>query len=260
MSITPEAALVALEPWIAKHRRTGWRPQVCVEDHADAISTFSGIPSLRLDEDWPRCQSCRVPMELLLQLDLANLPTQRHGTELLQLFYCVATDSCDRGWEAFANHSSLCRSVRREVVQPATSNLNRFPRKTISGWTPISDVPDPAEHERLGLRFDYHFGEVPFRPMEFWCDELRLHLVGSAYINHLQHHVVAAEQDKLGGWPRWVQGVEYPVCPQCGAEMELVMQLDSEDHIPFMFGDCGIGHITQCPIHHHIVAFGWACS
>jgi hypothetical protein len=38
-----------------------------------------------------------------------------------------------------------------------------------------------------------------------------------------------------------------------------VFQVDSEDSIPFMFGDTGCGHITQCPEHQEVVAFGWAC-
>ena len=51
--------------------------------------------------------------------------------------------------------------------------------------------------------------------------------------------------DKLYGWPGWVQGVEYPSCTKCSKPMELVMQLDSEDNIPFMYGDAGCAHLTQ---------------
>jgi hypothetical protein len=40
--------------------------------------------------------------------------------------------------------------------------------------------------------------------------------------------------------------------------MQLVFQ-HTGDSIPFMFGDMGIGHITQCPEHKEVVAFGWAC-
>jgi hypothetical protein len=39
-----------------------------------------------------------------------------------------------------------------------------------------------------------------------------------------------------------------------------VFQVDSEDNVPFMFGDVGCGHITRCPDHKQVVAFGWACS
>ena len=41
--------------------------------------------------------------------------------------------------------------------------------------------------------------------------------------------------------------------------MRLVFQLDSEDNLPFMFGDLGIGHITQCPTRLHVVTFHWHC-
>ncbi|MDJ0556950.1 MAG: hypothetical protein QNJ68_21390 [Microcoleaceae cyanobacterium MO_207.B10] len=41
--------------------------------------------------------------------------------------------------------------------------------------------------------------------------------------------------------------------------MQLVFQVDSNDNLPFMFGDVGCGHITQCKDHKNIVAFAWAC-
>jgi hypothetical protein len=39
--------------------------------------------------------------------------------------------------------------------------------------------------------------------------------------------------------------------------MQLVFQ-HTGDKLPFMFGDSGIGHITQCPEHKEFLAFGWA--
>lgn len=42
--------------------------------------------------------------------------------------------------------------------------------------------------------------------------------------------------------------------------MQLVFQLDSEKGLPFMFGDVGIGHVTQCAEHKDVLAFAWACS
>jgi hypothetical protein len=42
--------------------------------------------------------------------------------------------------------------------------------------------------------------------------------------------------------------------------MQFVFQIASEDNIPYMFGDVGTGHITQCPEHKNQLAFGWACS
>ena len=34
---------------------------------------------------------------------------------------------------------------------------------------------------------------------------------------------------------------------------------ETEDHVPYMFGDAGCGHITQCRERLDVVAFGWAC-
>jgi hypothetical protein len=48
-----------------------------------------------------------------------------------------------------------------------------------------------------------------------------------------------AAGDKLGGWQRWSQGVEYPSCPRSAARMVLVFQLDSEDNLHLVFGDSG---------------------
>ena len=66
--------------------------------------------------------------------------------------------------------------------------------------------------------------------------------------------------DKLAGYPMWVQGVEYPNCPVCNEQMRLLFQIDSNDNLPYLFGDAGCGHITQCKTHKDQIAFGWACS
>jgi len=200
MGAKPQEALKALEPWINKHRRTAWRPEVRSDDQAAALSAFCGIPSLQAGEKWPVCKSCGDPMEALVQLDLSTLPTDRHGTGLLQLFYCVAGE-CEGGWEAFSNQTCLCRIVSPHETAPAATNLNRFPAKAIHAWTAIEDSPSAAEHERLGIKFDYHFNDVPFHPMEFWCPELDLHFVGAEFIRYLEANVSAADGDKLGGWP-----------------------------------------------------------
>ena len=68
------------------------------------------------------------------------------------------------------------------------------------------------------------------------------------------------EGDKLAGYPNWIQGVEYPNCPECQRRMQFVFQIDSQDNLPVMFGDVGCGHITQCPEHKQILTFSWACS
>ena len=42
--------------------------------------------------------------------------------------------------------------------------------------------------------------------------------------------------------------------------MELVLQIDSEQAVATMWGDVGIGHVTQCPNDPDVLTFAWACS
>ncbi len=41
--------------------------------------------------------------------------------------------------------------------------------------------------------------------------------------------------------------------------MELLLQLDSERNLPYIYGDSSIGHITISPDNKDEAAFGWAC-
>jgi uncharacterized protein YwqG len=70
---------------------------------------------------------------------------------------------------------------------------------------------------------------------------------------------ITIAQDKLFGWPCWVQSEEYPYDRKTQARMELLFQLGWEDNLPYMFGDAGIGHLTKSPDDENELAFGWAC-
>jgi hypothetical protein len=149
------------------------------------------------------------------------------------------------------------------IIQPsgpgATTDIPQqpgyLPARRIVGWTESIDLPHPSEHEELGLAYVY--GRAEGTRLE--CAELGLSFDNINDDELAENLAMAQSGDKLGGWPYWVQNVEYPSCPTCGERMRLVFQIDSEDNVPFMFGDTGCGHITQCPAHKDVVAFGWAC-
>ena len=134
-----------------------------------------------------------------------------------------------------------------------------FPATTIVDWAELVDYPDPGEHDALGLQYTYDWDSDPFQT-RVDCPKLDLAVEGIEDEELAEKISDAAAGDKLVGWPQWIQGAEYPVCPRCSRQMILVFQLDSNDHLPFMFGDMGTGHVTQCPTHKDIVAFGWAYS
>ncbi|HLF94858.1 MAG TPA: DUF1963 domain-containing protein [Planctomycetota bacterium] len=227
-------------------------------------SKFAGNPWIGPQAPWPECALCKTPLQLFLQLNLAELPESlgaAFGTGLLQLFYCIREECAGLGgWAPFEDKLSRVR-----VVQPTTAGLGSdvpggrgsFLGKRIVGWKQFTDLPEPGEHESLGLRYSYDFNAGTVR---LECKELGL------LFDEVQDEEIAekvgdcASGDKLHGWPKWVQGVEYPTCPRCRRTMRFVFQIDSEDNVPFMFGDMGRGHITQCPEHKGVVAFEWACS
>jgi hypothetical protein len=261
--MTTEEIIKKLEPWLAKHRSPAWRPVVEDGDGPATASKFCGTPWIGPDAPCPDCGHCKKALPLFLQLDLGDLPDElggRFGTGLLQLFYCTRKE-CQRygGWEPFADDLHRVR-----IVQPTGPGLaasvpqqtGEFPAKRIVGWTRFIDLPQPEEHGELGLEYAYDFKAGTVR---LECQELGLVFDGIKDDLLAEKIGDSVAGDKLGGWPAWIQNVYYPNCPRCGQRMVHVFQVDSEDHIPFMFGDAGCGHITQCPRHREAVAFGWAC-
>jgi hypothetical protein len=171
---------------------------------------------------------------------------------LLQLFYCTNVDCPAEHWEPF-NDGTRVRIVEPDgpprPVEPPDS-ADDFPAKTITSWERFDDYPHGEEHGLI-------WGGQPSRVE---CPELGL-VIEDVPVNVVEQVVLdrCQQGDKLAGWPFWVQSVEYPNCPCCGRRMRHVVQVDSQNNLPFMFGDSGCGHITQCPEHLDILAFGWAC-
>ena len=256
-----EDVLTKLAPWRQRNTRNAWRASTVAGDGSRTASKFSGLPWLAPAEAWPMCRECRSPMPLFLQLDLSMFPAQAReefGDGLLQLFYCT---SCDGGWEPFSG-VSLVRVVAPSLLAAQPSNAadhSAFSPKLIVGWTLTEDHPHPPDHDALGLTYDYDFSVKPMTT-RLTCNDPAFTADGIRDDELAEKIGVAEPGDKLGGWPLWIQGAEYPNCPQCKQPMHLLFQLDSNDNLDFMFGDVGTGHITQCTLHKDVVAFGWACS
>lgn len=259
--MSTEELLAKLAPWRERHTRIAWRPSTVDGDGSRTASKFAGLPWLAPGEAWPVCGECESPMPLFLQLDLSMVPAQAretYGDGLLQLFYCT---SCDGGWEPFSS-VSLVRLVAPALFAGPpgdASVVGALSSKLILGWAPIQDHPHPPDHDALGLTYDYDFSVKPMTT-RFACADPAIAADGIRDDELAEKVGLAEPGDKLGGWPHWIQGAEYPACPQCKQPMHLLFQIDSNDNLDYMFGDVGTGHITQCGRHKDVVAFGWACS
>ena len=200
-------------------------------------------------------------MQFFLQLDLATLPREfdtplRDG--ILQLFYCSSDDGMCETWEAFSGTHEIRIVQRSEHDCTPPDEIAPFAKSVISDWVPIEDAPSPAEQELLGIKYDYDFDR---NLVSVEAPELGINLSGlDIELNVAETISEANTGDKLGGWPAWVQGPEYPACPECERQMELLFQLDSNDNLDYMFGDVGCAHITQCREHPRVLAFAWACG
>jgi uncharacterized protein YwqG len=245
--------------WNAKYSRNALKPMI---DNSNTVSLswFGGNPSCSARKQWPVCRECKNPMQFFLQLDLASLPEcfdspLRHG--LLQLFYCSSDDGICETWEPFSGTHEIYVVERSTRLESRQNNVPILSKSTIADWQLVADAPSTAEHELLGIEYDYDFTkhEVSVRSNEFG-----IKLVGLDICLDVSETIsTAMTGDKLGGWPAWVQGPEYPTCTECGTKMQLVFQIDSKDNLDYMFGDVGCAHITQCPIHPNILTFAWAC-
>jgi uncharacterized protein YwqG len=235
-----------LKPILDPYKRLAWFPNIVEKGSNPMASKFSGIPALSIDEGWPCCVNCNEPMQLFLQLNAKDLPESERnvfGKGMLQVFYCTNWDKeCEVNCEAFFpfSKSTLVRVVDYgpEVIASPEKNpvKEAFPERQIVGWESKEDYPNWEELENIGVTLN---------------DEQ------SDLLCNLEYPL---PKDKLLGWPYWVQGVEYPDCPECGTSMKLIFQIDSEDNLPYMFGDVGSSHITQCENHKDKLAIAWACS
>lgn len=230
---------------LAPFKKTAWLPVVEKRTGSALNSKFSGIPLLHKHEAWPCCANCQKEMQLFLQLNASELPAQAQqafGGGILQVFYCTnAEQDCESDCEAYF---PFAKSTLLRILDPATvlaktvdvsPVVDAFAEKVIVAWQAINDYPNGEELEELSVELSDNESEILY--------EQDYPKVG----------------DKLLGWPAWVQGVEYPQCPDCGDNMKLIFQIDSDDNLDYMFGDAGCAHVTQCEKHSDRLAIAWAC-
>lgn len=236
------------EPWIVPedprldpYRRPCWIPQAEDGDGAVQASKFSGVAALLPGESWPACPNCSQPMQLFLQLHAADLPdgfAAPWGEGILQFFYCTTSKPCCevqcKAWDPFS-HSTLLRIVPATAGSSATQlPATALPARHIAGWERQDDLPSGEELRSFGFSLEEE--------------------------EEISESDYSRKGDKLAGWPFWLQSMEYPECPECGAGMKLLFQIDSNGNLDYMFGDAGCGHLTYCEKHPHVLAFGWACG
>lgn len=268
-AVSHRDAAAALEPWLALHRREAWVP-LYEGDGPPGISQFGGRPLLRPQEEPPLCRACSRPLHLVLQLDGRETPAASPwtGPQILQFFYCNDCQVAADGWEPFS------RSHHLRVLDVADGNpdlsaegqppwIPAWPAMPIRGWKATRETPHLAEQESHGLlrvrssdkkRETLTCAAPPLSVSDVvpWAKDEQ----GRELWDLLG---MAADGEKLGGWPYWVQGAEMPACPRCARPMVYVFQIDSDAPVPINLGDAGCGHLFRCALHQDTWAFSWEC-
>ncbi|MBN8598483.1 MAG: DUF1963 domain-containing protein [Planctomycetes bacterium] len=228
-------------------RRGCWVPRTKKGEGKVGASRFGGRPAIRRAESWPTCGICRRKMPLFVQIDLAASPHLDSTPEalrsgLLQLLFCTSENCESQDFGAFTDNA-LARVISAEEIAALKIAVGgpEFPAKQIAAWVSKPDVPGYEEATELGIK-------VPEDELDnFYA------------MQPAGGKGVPLKCDKLYGWPFWVQGRFYPPCRKCKKQMTYIFQLGSEDNIPFMLGDAGIGHVCICPKHPERASFYWSC-
>ena len=187
-------------------------------------SRLGGVPSLDAASAWPQCGGCREPMTFLAELvasELAGLlePVPFEGR--LQVFECP---NCD-GREHFTRSRCVRQIALDAVVATAlpdeSAHWSRFmiPERSIVGWTVARDTPDVDEVNEL---CDYDIDEAS-------------ELLAQRGHRH--------RGEKVGGWPSWIQNIDYGVCDVCPrSTLVFVMQLAAA-----ALGEESALYVLRCP-------------
>lgn len=219
------------EMLLKPYEKPMWAPKVGNSEVSYLFSKFSGKAALVAKETWPACKRCKSPMQLLVQLNAKQFPAEMKspfGEGILQLFCC---DQCSKSLEDIKELPEI--SLVR-VLDPKTQDLTGVeslpktfstPEKPIEGWEESVDYPNTAKLKSLG------------------CD---LKVDQAALLTEKGFPKV---QDKLMGWPNWVQGIKYPKCSQCGSAMKLVIQIAPQDNLNIELPGGQCMHVIQCDKH-----------
>lgn len=266
---------------LGKMERETWLLDERNAKHKDGSarrSKLGGTPWLAEDEEWPTCQNCGLPMALLVQIDLDQLPDavgDRFGAGLIQVFYCFSTEPhCEVDAEAWVPESMKSKVARlvnpigdlrkwetarefgkRHVVQrppghsPRSDDLPSIKFEDpvqptlLGGWERDVDYPDWQDARDHGVD-DYEGCLALAGLAEVWQDAF------------------PRDGIRLGGWPCWIQNNDWATCPVCGMQMtQMVIQLP-HGSLPAdrtLFGDCGNAYLVQCVQHREQLALVWQC-
>ena len=235
------SGLAELQEWLRGKALPALRLRVeptDLESLSPVESHLGGPPFWPEDEPWPVCGQCDRPLTFVGQVRLDGEGAPRVGrAKLLTFHYCFHCLPCD------ADEASAYRLRLYDDIDAVRQSQR--PR-------PDADDPDHTRWAPVPCRITFE----PVRSVPRWYDaepELAgLDLGADPWETYLAAARAVAPapnvESRLGGYPDWVQGSDWPSCPECGRRMHLIWQLDSEPEARIMWGDTGRVYVFACPL------------
>lgn len=251
------------------------------DDSSPVVTKFGGAEPFRSSNfRWPYCAKCEKQKSFICQFNISSLLNGiqleiNRSDGLFQCFYChdCSPNGCFDDIY-FIPRSDLIPSLQSLVskfIFHHNINTARLPEK-IKSLIPI--------HNEVFRQWEWEGFEE--KKVERWV-ELKHEIPSLTEIAEESEHKIISSTDisqeelddmeedensaisfphsgiKLGGYVRWCQGVEYPICPDCKVMMTITfLQLERSALFPFVWGDSGTAHVTLCPRCGR-PGLGWAC-
>lgn len=219
-------------------------------DKSQACDTrFGGSAYAEKGDKAPVCECCGKPLTFIFQYRDKYDKDLNPSGDLHSVYYCFDCVPIGR--------------VEEEKGQWAVvTHKNPEVAKFVEQKENISSVlaPTSCELSKVYVLPDYETIENNNSEIAEICEEIDPEDPMSAYEdagNEIGCHMEPSTT--LGGYPIWIQGEGTQVCPNCKGEVELAVQIDSEEAVNLMFGDAGCLYVFRCPEHKNEFAIEMQC-
>jgi len=240
-------------------------------------SKFGGVkPYMPAGKVWPVCEACEDKKTFVCQINIRQVPKeiQSHiglDSGLFQLFYCFECSEFDGVFKdvEIIPEKELCVPGLKVLAAEKAARSTNLKAKNIPGSVKkfINEMKVAEDENEYPERFvkwevagykeimnSEELSDVITQDMSDAYDELDEFYDADGMTRGPYGGV------KLGGYVCWVQGVEYPECPDCKVDMKTTfLQISEEELFSNSWGDCGVAHVTLCPRCKR-PGLGWACG
>ena len=203
-------------------------------------SHFGGQPYAEIGEQWPSCPVCKVDLTFICQLNVASgFHEKPKDIDLFTFFYCWEcgpwglSDEPKGTWVVRTYPDpgeSFAKPIRPSGPEPYPPNVCLVVPEKVNSFPDFDEVDSRLEKALEGFsEFDepsdaYEAAVESLGGMTDFCT-------------------------LVGGYPRWIQGADIPLCNHCHNSMSLLAQLDTEGQPDIMWGDSGCVYLFYCENH-----------